>query len=365
VRREAAGNGRGFVIIEVLAVITIVAVLLGLSFSVYKGARQHARVVRAQNNLLQVGTAFELYYAKHHCFPEQGADLTTELAPFVRDSRVFQNPLMEETRLGQTLNALYYQPHYTQVDKPNYYITGFVSDDGGTAVTLKTGGIVEQRDGLRLPVDDLKQSSTQLALNWTEYATEPPPAAPAVGGFDIAPDGGTVVKKTSNVNVKSLGAQFGYANGTLVQMKAYIKIGNAAWQALFGGKVLNGTGGETFSVPNVPAGTKVLIKAEVYDSYSRNLLTRYGWPLSYISNDGTGQVVTLRNGDLPINNNPAYPCQVGVGDLLKPLVDPSTGRIKIGEDQCIYCFDFNPLRTGKGIDYNDVCILGTATVVEQ
>jgi len=251
------------------------------------------------------------------------------------------------------------------VDRPNYYVTAFISGDGTTAVILKTGGIISKLDGLRLPVDNLAQASQQLALNWPTYEGAPPPPGAAAGGFAIADDGSTVTRADSDVTVKCLGAQFGYADGTLVQMKAYIKVGDGPWQPLFGGSILSGTGGEAVTIPDVPAGTKVLVKAEVYDSYSRDLLTRYGWPLNYTANDGTGQVVTLRNGDLPINNNPSYPCQVGVGSLLAPLVDPQTGRISLGDDQAIYCFDFNPLSTGRGIDYNDVCIMATATVAGE
>jgi hypothetical protein len=67
---------------------------------------------------------------------------------------------------------------------------------------------------------------------------------------------------------------------------------------------------------------------------------------------------------MPINNNPAYPYQVGVTTLLAPYVG-ADGRIAIAENEAIYCFDLNPLRTGKGIDYNDLVILATAVAVEE
>ncbi len=151
----AAGrNGKGFVLIELLAVIAIIAVLLGLGYSIYKGARASARIAVAENNLKQVGTAFELYFRKWGAYPPEGSDLAYVLKPYVQNPGVFANPLKDETQPGQSLSDLYIEPSVGDIDRPNVYVTCFPSDDGSTVVVLKTGGIVERRDGLSFNPND-------------------------------------------------------------------------------------------------------------------------------------------------------------------------------------------------------------------
>jgi Tfp pilus assembly protein PilE len=397
VRRRGA-----FVVIEVMVVVAVIAVLLGLGYSIYRGARLSARVAQAESNLKQVASALDLFFLRYKTYPPEGASLCQALTPFATSPEVFENPLWEEQRPGQTLDALYHEPAPSQVDSPNFYVSALVSEDGSTAVILKTGGIVERRDGLRLPVDDLKQTATTLATNWGRYGpapsgdvagdaggdtggdtgggtggdTTPPPGdtggdtgagtggdtGGATGGFDIGDDGSTVTKQCSDVFINALGSQFGYADGTMVDIAAAAKLGTGGWFALFGNQAI--VGGETLKLSGVNAGTKVLIRAEILDPYTRWLWTKYGYSLSYASNDGKGQVVTLRNGDRPINNTPGFPYQVGVGSLLSAFVG-SNGRIAIRDDQALYCFDFNPLgTTSTGIDYNDLVVLATAVAAE-
>jgi len=162
-------------------------VLLALGASVYRGGRAAARVAVAESNLRQVAVALELHFRKHLCYPPQGSDLAAALAPFLNDARVLANPLREEGTAGQTLALLYHAPSLAAIDRPNCCLTAFVSEDGTTAVVLKTGGIVERRDGLRLPADDLAQAAAALDPAWMRYAGSgdagdadaEPPAAPA------------------------------------------------------------------------------------------------------------------------------------------------------------------------------------------
>jgi hypothetical protein len=186
-----------------------------------------------------------------------------------------------------------------------------------------------------------------------------PPAPPEEEGFDVQPDGDVVTKMCSDVKIKALGSQFGYADGTLVDIVAAAKM-DTDWFPLYANQPIHG--GETYNQASVKAGTNVVVKAEIAGEYERWLWTRYGYPLSYTSNDGSGQVVILRSGDTPINNNPAYPYQVGVSSLLAPYV--ANGVISIAANEALYCFDFNPLHTHQGIDYNDLVILATATAAE-
>ncbi len=182
--RAAGRNGRGFVVIEVLAAIAIIAVLLGLGYSVYKGARLSAKVAVAENNLKQVSTAFELYFRKFGAYPPEGVDLAYVLKPFVQNPDVFKNPLMDEEKPGQTMSDLYVEPPVSEIDRPNVYITSLPSGNGSTIVVLETGGKVERRDDLSFNPTDTEGIITLL--------TQGSAPAPASGNTTPSPDtGGT------------------------------------------------------------------------------------------------------------------------------------------------------------------------------
>lgn len=176
-------HGKGFVLIEILAVMAIVAVLLGLGYSVYKGARLSARVAIAENNLKQISTALELYFRKYGTYPPEGVDLAYVLKPFVQNPDVFKNPLMEEEQPGQTISDLYVEPTISDIDRPGVYITAMPSDNGSTIVVLETGGKVERRDDLSFNPNDTEGIISLL----TERGTQPPADT---GGTTPPPDSG-------------------------------------------------------------------------------------------------------------------------------------------------------------------------------
>ncbi|MBM4036410.1 MAG: hypothetical protein FJ291_32135, partial [Planctomycetes bacterium] len=76
-RQGAQGGRRAFAVVEVLAVAATIAILLGLGFSVYRGARKAAVVAEAENDLKQISSAFQLYFNRYGSYPQQGADLAT------------------------------------------------------------------------------------------------------------------------------------------------------------------------------------------------------------------------------------------------------------------------------------------------
>ena len=187
------------------------------------------------------------------------------------------------------------------------------------------------------------------------------PAEEEDDGFDVEDDGEVEVKICSDVTIKCIGSQFGYADGTLVPIAAAAKMGEG-WFDLFGGQPVQG--GETFHRASVDAGTKVVLRGEIVGQYERWLYTQYGYPLSYTSTDGTGQVLVFKRGDAPPSFQPGFPCQASAGDLVAPYIDPQTGVVTIAENEAIYLWDFNPLHTNYGIDYQDLLILATAVAAE-
>jgi hypothetical protein len=202
-------------------------------------------------------------------------------------------------------------------------------------------------------------------------ATLQPPSDPAEciepilpgDGFDIAADGEVTPRTCSDVTILCVGSQFGYADGTLVPTKAAAKLGSEPWLDLFGGRSVRG--GEQSRLTSVPPGTPLVLKGEIVGSYERWLWTRYGYPLSYTSNDGTGQVLVYRRGDQAPDFVPGLTCQVSAEDLIASYIDPQTGLVTIADNQVLFLWDFNPRRTHRGIDYQDLILLATAEAAAQ
>ena len=149
---------RGWSFVEILAVTGAITILLSMGIMVHRSMRMSAKVTVAENSLKQIATGLELYFQTYRCYPPQGSDLVTELAPFVENPEAFTNPMSEEDYPGETLNALYVQPTLDELDSPDHYVTAMVASTGKTAIILKTGHKVERHDDLRFIPEDLNDA---------------------------------------------------------------------------------------------------------------------------------------------------------------------------------------------------------------
>jgi prepilin-type N-terminal cleavage/methylation domain-containing protein len=68
-RFQTTGTQRGFTLVELLVVLTVIAVLLGLLFPVFSGVQERAKRVEAKNDLTQIVTAVNAYYTEYGTYP--------------------------------------------------------------------------------------------------------------------------------------------------------------------------------------------------------------------------------------------------------------------------------------------------------
>jgi hypothetical protein len=157
-RKHARCRGSGFVPLEMLAVIIVISVLLGLGVIVVRSARYQAHLTQAQMRLKQIGLALDLFYNKYGNYPASGKNLPMQLSEFIQDKRVFQNPFIDGETPGATVSLLYHEPSGQGGDMPEVYLTAMVSEDGTTAVVLKTMGKVLTNGDLDFDLDSYTET---------------------------------------------------------------------------------------------------------------------------------------------------------------------------------------------------------------
>lgn len=59
----------GFTLIELLTVIAIIAILAGMTFTVFPRVRERAQITKAKNIMAQINTSLTNYFASHNSFP--------------------------------------------------------------------------------------------------------------------------------------------------------------------------------------------------------------------------------------------------------------------------------------------------------
>lgn len=159
----------------------------------------------------------------------------------------------------------------------------------------------------------------------------------------INPPGGIDITAKQYVSVSIIGTT------SSVPSEARISVGGGSYQQLFYGT-------QNDVNPSKPLYIKQLDPGTTIDFGGRSVENNQ-WSPFYTSNSSNLQVVSLVNGDVPPTSTPILQ-KPGVASFLKPYVDSSTGKIKIGPLSVLVIMEFNETaRTKPGFDYSELALL--------
>ena len=166
--------------------------------------------------------------------------------------------------------------------------------------------------------------------------------------FSVASDGTIKTTGTVSMTAKALGAEITYgAGGPEVQVRAHVSTnGGETWNALFNGAEIDG--GEVQTLSNITSNEQVVVKIN----------GRYGWLFNktYYSNDNSGHIAVLRNGDTPPDYD-VFDNQEALSTFLSDVIDDN-GKISIGQYDVILLGELGSLGTSSS-DFQDAVLLLT------
>ena len=129
---------RGFTLVELLVVISVIAILLGIIIPRFKGMQEEANRSKAKSELKTLQVAVESWYM--HQSPQAYPPTTSTLCATYLDTA---SPLMVSSPLYDPFAAPGTEYNYAVSSNGAYYIIWSVGPTGGTGIAgIGTNGVI-------------------------------------------------------------------------------------------------------------------------------------------------------------------------------------------------------------------------------
>jgi general secretion pathway protein G len=126
-------RAKGFTIVELLIVISVIAILVGLALPRFKGMQDEGNIAKAKGELRTLQTAVESYYIHHsNIYPEALSNLTTA-TPNIIGTALPTDPFNGANNYG-----------YATDTAARYYVIYSVGTTGDADVSVSTAGVVTE-----------------------------------------------------------------------------------------------------------------------------------------------------------------------------------------------------------------------------
>jgi type II secretory pathway pseudopilin PulG len=208
-------QAEAFTLIELLVVITIIIILMGLLFPVFRGVQDQAKKVQAKNDLIQIVTAVNAFYTEYGHYPQPAGNPPTADTAYgdgnnsgTNKSYVLMDCLMSPPKNSSDSNAIAQNPRQIAFLQPKSVNDPLIPRGG-----LDSNGNFYDPWGRTYAVvtdnsyDNVTQTYIpQYADIASSYSSEPSSGLPGISGGAIGYSFGKDGKQGTNGDKKYKGS---------------------------------------------------------------------------------------------------------------------------------------------------------------
>ncbi len=170
--------------------------------------------------------------------------------------------------------------------------------------------------------------------------------------FTVSSNGTITTNSSLSVTYTVIGSQLTYGSGgpSIDVTAKYKKSPSNSWSNLFGGDEINGNGGQVSTVTGFSNGATLNTSFRAYFK-QRGWLT---YDQTYATNDGSGHVRILRDGDTP-PSAAAYGGQTSLKTYLQGVLD-ANGKIDIKQNEILMVAEMGSCTNCASADFQDAVV---------
>ncbi len=126
-------KSRAFTLIELLIVMSVIAIIISIALPSFKGMQQQARIIKAQGDLRTLKVSVETYFSNNAAYPAASGYQTT---------LINSTPQILSTTLNDPFSSTATPYAYALSSNSAYYVIYSVGVAGNGSASVNTSGVV-------------------------------------------------------------------------------------------------------------------------------------------------------------------------------------------------------------------------------